>query len=474
MSHHVSRRSARPLLAGFAGAALLLAAAAPAVQAEAITPQATRALTCRSQALSLGSTAATLGVWNLPETVPVGSSTQIQPSWSVRFDGPGAARTFNRVGAAQIEGSMRLPLLVADRAAGVPGTATTASLAAPPSIAFNGTLGAFPLETSGPLPIKLNGEITMIVLLRDESGIAIEVPGVDIDVDSDEQPWETDGDLTRHTVRCTVDAGQDPLLRTVTVTAPAAVAPTALTAKPGETTAELAWSSAETKLKHHEGLCGNTAHFLVTEPKVTVTDLEPGKTYTCEVWTVNRYGERSAATSITFTTKVVEQETALSYGVTGVASLKSLASGTLPLSGGLKLTVSPTGQISAGELKLDPTSANLKALGFIPVSAKLAFENVGQASGSLAQEKLTLEQRLRVRLQDVRLFGLPLTAGISNCQTRSATTVKLVSDKPVTAAGGSLLGSFPISDLSGCGGLNGLVNSLTASNGNTIRLTLGA
>ncbi|MBJ7471984.1 MAG: hypothetical protein JHD16_11815 [Solirubrobacteraceae bacterium] len=162
-----------------------------------------------------------------------------------------------------------------------------------------------------------------------------------------------------------------------------------------------------------------------------------------------------------------------SYDLAGTAGLKTLTKGTLPLKGGIDaaLTLS-TGAFSA-DLALAPTQGRLIAAGFLPVTAKIGFVTSGKTTGTLLDGVLESTSKVRIKVQEVKLFGAIPLAGGNNCQTKSLSEIKLKStDEFKPLQGGNIAGTFKISDLNGCGPLNGLVSPLTAGDGNTIALKL--
>ena len=159
------------------------------------------------------------------------------------------------------------------------------------------------------------------------------------------------------------------------------------------------------------------------------------------------------------------------YAAVGSATLKTLTKGALPLSGRVAgESYVATGDVDFG-LALNPTSGNLVALGFLPVKASVVIPltsltgNVGAATG------LTASAKVRIKLPSVTLFGLQLAGG-SNCQTKNPSVINFKSPGFNPLDGGTLTGTFAISDLTGCGGLTGLVSPLTAGGGNAIALKL--
>lgn len=164
-----------------------------------------------------------------------------------------------------------------------------------------------------------------------------------------------------------------------------------------------------------------------------------------------------------------------SYAFTaaGSTTIKTLAKGTLSLSGAATAKVTAgTGAVN-GALSLNPASGRLNAAGFLPVTAKIGFSPSGSAAGSLVGGVFKLSQKVRIKVMEVKLFGaIPIAAG-NNCQSRSLTDLALRSEPGFDPkAGGQLAGTYNVSDLNGCSGLDGQVSSLTASDGNPITLNL--
>ncbi len=162
------------------------------------------------------------------------------------------------------------------------------------------------------------------------------------------------------------------------------------------------------------------------------------------------------------------------YSLKGTTKMKTLTSGTLQLTGsiGAELTLA-TGAIAA-DLQLADTSGRLVSFGFLPVTAKIGFSPSGKTTGSLVDGVLKTNSKVRIKVKEVKLFGaIPLVAG-NNCQTRSLTDISLQSTEPEFSplVGGPIAGSFKISDLNGCGPMDGMVSPLTAGGGNTIALNL--
>ena len=145
--------------------------------------------------------------------------------------------------------------------------------------------------------------------------------------------------------------------------------------------------------------------------------------------------------------------------------------GSLPVKGSAAATVDGSGAFSAA-LSLDPSQGQLLALGFLPVTARVQFVPLMPATGQLTGSGLTASTTVRIKVPSVTLLGLPLAGG-ANCQAKNPSAIALRSQGGFSlAAGGTLAGTFSISNLTGCGYLTGLVSPLTAGSGNALALKL--
>ena len=81
--------------------------------------------------------------------------------------------------------------------------------------------------------------------------------------------------------------------------------------------------------------------------------------------------------------------------------------------------------------------------------------------------------KVRIHIPSVTLLGIPLGGG-GSCQTKQLSVINLQSTDAVfyPTKGGPIAGSLAISDLTGCGFLNGIISPLTAGKGNAIALNL--
>ncbi len=161
------------------------------------------------------------------------------------------------------------------------------------------------------------------------------------------------------------------------------------------------------------------------------------------------------------------------YGFTGTASLRNLTRGSFKVGGSLTLDIDQPQAVVSGTFENAGSSARLVALGFLPVTAEVAVSSSGATTGTLTGGKLVTKTKVRFRVEVVKLFGAIPLAGGPNCQTKKLSDLTLASPGVFDpAAGGRLSGTFAISDLNGCGTLNGLVSPLTAGSNNTMAIDL--
>ena len=179
--------------------------------------------------------------------------------------------------------------------------------------------------------------------------------------------------------------------------------------------------------------------------------------------TVNRLG------TMTTTNTTVNRN----YGITGAATLKTLITGSLPLTGGTTAAVGLQSGSFSGNLTLARTTGSLMALGFLPVVAKVDIVPTAPVTGVLANGVLNANAKVRIKLRQVTLAGLELAGGTS-CQAKDISSINLKSTDKFfyPLEGGTLVGVFGISDLVNCGFLTGIVSPLTAGTGNAIALKL--
>ncbi|MDO9356716.1 MAG: hypothetical protein Q7T55_23670, partial [Solirubrobacteraceae bacterium] len=136
------------------------------------------------------------------------------------------------------------------------------------------------------------------------------------------------------------------------------------------------------------------------------------------------------------------------YKVGGTATLKTLTKGSIPLSGLLSLRLCLPAQTLSGDLTLDPASAKLTALGFLPVSAKVNIAQTEKVVGTVRNNELVLVAKVRIKLPSVKVLGIELAGG-ANCQAKqiSSITLKSTQQEFLPTEGGPVAGTFAISNL---------------------------
>lgn len=254
-------------------------------------------------------------------------------------------------------------------------------------------------------------------------------------------------------------------------------APSNLVADPiGSTTATVSWTAATdaSGIKNYDVSVNGGAPKVVTGTSIDLTGLAPSSSVSVSVKARDNSTNANVGPAAT-TTFNTTGGTVVPYNYTlaGSATLKNLTKGTLPLSGKIaaKLTLG-SGAIEA-DLTLNKTAANLTALGILPVRAEVDFVSTAKTTGTLINGVLKTNSKVRIKLPKVTVFGVQIAGG-SNCQTRSVSSIDLRSTQAqfLPTVGGPIAGSFSISNLSGCGFLEGIVSPLTSGSGNTIALNL--
>ncbi len=335
------------------------------------------------------------------------------------------------------------------------------------------------LPASGGFTTTATGETPSLTL--DDIGDHVITIG---DLVLDLTPRLPDGTLSgvdRFESECFQAPGQNNVFATIkvvdeTVDNQAPSVPGGLSSVPGENSVALSWSPSTDNVAvagydvYRDGqlaasVSGNTT-------TATISGLTASTSYGFTVRARDAAGNASAQSSELRVSTTGGGNTVRVYNTAGAAVIKTLTRGTIPLKGTANASFTGAGDLSA-DLVFSQSSARLTALGFLPVTAKVAFVPSGKTTGKLASGVLTTNTKLRTKIQEVKLFGAIPLAGGNSCQTRNLADVKLVSGANFAiATGGTLNGTFTISDLNGCGALNGLVSPLTAGGGNTISLTL--
>ncbi|WP_456695996.1 hypothetical protein [Aeromicrobium sp. P5_D10] len=131
-----------------------------------------------------------------------------------------------------------------------------------------------------------------------------------------------------------------------------------------------------------------------------------------------------------------------------------------------------------GNMVLPGTRTEFKLLGFIPVTANVAFEPTKPTTGQLTrvgrQRTLASSSSYYVRLTNIKASIFPLFGG-PFCRTVNPVVIDANTPSGEffdIASGGRLTGTYSIGNFQNCGLNTGLINSIIPGSGNTIELNL--
>ena len=434
----------------------------------------------------------------IPATWPTGTPTQRFTIGAVATAGGSTSKAMKLIGAHSIEG-------VAKAEATLAGVGTPLPVVVPMTLqTWTRASGA---AVPDPLVLKVHGQapelyfddevtqkitvdrISMNLTARDASGKAIPLPQVTTDLDG-KAITPADSDPSTFDVPCKLTpASQSTLLASVQFKnggepAPDTSAPSAPTGlKVTSTTAgtvSLSWNASTDNV-------GVTSYEIKRDGKSvgyiggtsgTVGNLAGGtnSSYTVTAHDRANNGTESSAVSATTPAGGLNAEANAIYtaGLTGTATMKTLVSGPIPLSGGIVADMALADATFEADLTLNPSTGRLNALGFLPVTAKVGFVNAAKTTGDISTDGvLTANATIRIKLLEIKLFGAIPLAGGNNCQSKTLSKIKLTS-KPAfdPVVGGAISGTFALGDLNNCGLLTGIVSPLAAGGGNTINATL--
>lgn len=160
------------------------------------------------------------------------------------------------------------------------------------------------------------------------------------------------------------------------------------------------------------------------------------------------------------------------YALSGATNLRNLTKGAVQLTGSVDAELTTSTGAVGGSVKLNPSSANLIALNLLPLKASVAFTQAGPLTGTLTTAGLTVTTKQTISIKNVTLWGIKLVTG-ATCRTAQPSAITLKTPGAFAPlSGGTLTGSYAISNLTACGALNSIVSPLTAGSGNTVAVKL--
>lgn len=486
-----SREAGKLALAGLAAAAAFGSAASSAQAAKLTLNYQCKYPLIGAQPLKVDIDA------QIPETWPTGEATERFTIGATATAGGSTSKAMKLIGAASIEG-------VANAKATLAGAGTPLPVSVPMTIQ-TGVKGASGF--ADPLVLKAHGygpelyydeeltqtvtvdKISLNLIARNAAGKAIPLNPVKTDLDG-QAVTQSDSDPATFDVPCKLTPGtQSTKLATIKyqdgITPPAdSTAPSKPSnLKTTSTTASsvsLSWNASTDNVgvtSYQVKRDGSTVAY-VSGTSATVGGLAGGTAGNYTVTARDRAGNVTASDAVSVTTPAGGTDLAAianyNAALTGTATMRTLVSGPIPLNGGIAARMTVADATFEADLTLNNSTGRLNALGFLPVTAKVGFVSTAPTTGDLSDDGvLTANASLRIKLLEVKLFGAVPLAGGNSCQAKQVSKITLKSGKnfdPVV--GGEINGTFAISDLNGCGLLNGLVSPLTAGGGNTIKATL--
>jgi len=156
------------------------------------------------------------------------------------------------------------------------------------------------------------------------------------------------------------------------------------------------------------------------------------------------------------------------------------AKGGADLAGTIESAMDLAAGTFTADLVLNPTVGNFPLLGtWLGTASAIEFEQVGQTYGTLSGGILVTNSEMYTLLPDIYLtiFSLNIRiGGGDDCRTKETSIVNLVSTEgewfDPLQTGGTVSGTYTLSDVENCGLFGFLVSNIMAGEGNTISLTL--
>lgn len=192
----------------------------------------------------------------------------------------------------------------------------------------------------------------------------------------------------------------------------------------------------------------------------------------------------AAVVALAFSTGTAKADTIIDavYPVTGTTHINAtdsdLALGPGTLSSAVDLSVTPIAV--TGSVSLPDSTGSFNAIGIVPVTATVAFIQVGQTTGSItggvANGTVAATSQFTLQITALKVAGINVLPG-PNCETATPATITVTSQPGFDAlVGGTLSGTYMIPDFKNCGPLGietPIINLLIPGPNNTISLTLG-
>ncbi len=147
------------------------------------------------------------------------------------------------------------------------------------------------------------------------------------------------------------------------------------------------------------------------------------------------------------------------YSIAGQAVLKGLTQGTINVTGSGKYALTLQTGAFTGSTKLNPSTAKLQAIRLLPITAQIAFTEVGSTTGTLKDLTLVANTKQSIQLKSAKVFGINLVTNTCRTKTPSDITLKSATGQfKADLRWAVISGTFAISQLTSCGALNGLVS----------------
>jgi hypothetical protein len=329
-------------------------------------------------------------------------------------------------------------------------TLTNGSTSLPLSVPL--IVPATPVPASGSFTVHSTGSAPAVTL-PNEGTAAITVGDFSTTLTPVTAAGQPTG-LGTFTSDCTQVAGQNNVLATFPVTAPAP--PTTTTTEPPPTTTTTEPPPTTT----------------TTEPPPTTTTTEPPPTTTTTEPPPPTTTTEPPPTTTTTETPPPGNLT-IDYSVNGSTHLKGLNTTVKLGPGSLPVSLDLASGNFTGDLSLPTATASFTLLGFIPGTAKIQLVPASQVTGTFQDSTVNADAKETIRITDLSLLGLPVVRSSTTCQTSKPADISLVSGANFNVqTGGTLTGTYTIPSLKGCGLLTPLLSAFAAGRGNTISVDI--